>query len=334
MKSFVAMCQKIGNMVDYVQGGGGNASIKHNENTMAIKASGFTIKEITEVDGYTNVDYIKVRDYHTEAKPEELETREKEATPFTMTCVTPNPAGKTLRPSVEAGFHSLLKKYVMHTHPVYANVVTCMVGGKDLAKEIFPDTDFVWIPYINPGFSLTLSIGNAVSEYEKNTSRFPKVIFLENHGLVTTADTAEECTALHIEINEKIKKYLSLSDFSNDLELSENGDTFTSNAKVIGEFVSRYGEEEVSNTILYPDQLVYLNGGLDEGKISFGEGTMTFKTPKKEALAMIETFAAYAYVVMSIRDCGRTVQTMNEAGRDFINNWESEKYRKQVSGQK
>ena len=61
---------------------------------------------------------------------------------------------------------------------------------------------------------------------------------------------------------------------------------------------------------------------------------MIFNTPKKEALAIIETFAAYAYVVMNLRDGGYTVQTMDEAGTDFINNWESEKYRKQVSGQK
>ena len=249
MKSFVTMCQKIGSMVDYVQGGGGNASVKHGPTTMAIKASGFTIKEITEVDGYTNVDYVKVRDYHTEAKPEELETREKEATPFTMTCVTPNPAGKTLRPSVEAGFHSLLKKYVMHTHPVYANVVTCAVGGKDLAKKIFPDTDFIWIPYINPGFSLTLSISNAINEYEKETGRFPKVIFLENHGLVTTADTAEECAELHVFINETIKKHLGLGDFYNDLDLCENGDCFVSDASVISEFINRYGVSSIPTSL-------------------------------------------------------------------------------------
>ena len=121
-------------------------------------------------------------------------------------------------------------------------------------------------------------LSRTVEAFEKNTGLFPKVIFLENHGLVTTADTAEECTALHIEINEKIKNHLGLSDFSNDLELSENGDTFTSNAKVIGEFVSRYGEEEVSNTILYPDQLVYLNGGLDEGKISFEDAAKKLDT--------------------------------------------------------
>ena len=64
MKNFITMCQKIGNMADYVQGGGGNASVKHDENKMAIKASGFTIREITETSGYADVDYIKIKEYH------------------------------------------------------------------------------------------------------------------------------------------------------------------------------------------------------------------------------------------------------------------------------
>ena len=65
MNDFITMCQIIGTKIDYVQGGGGNASCKHSDNTMAIKASGFTIGEMTETDGYADVDYVKIRAYHT-----------------------------------------------------------------------------------------------------------------------------------------------------------------------------------------------------------------------------------------------------------------------------
>ncbi len=147
MKAFVEMCAKIGAMKDYVQGGGGNASVKHDGNKMAIKASGFTIGEITETSGYADVDYIKIRQYHTDVPTSELEERENNSTPFTMSCVFPNAEGKTLRPSVETGFHSLMKKYVMHTHPVYANVITCADGGKELANKILGGMDFVLLKY-------------------------------------------------------------------------------------------------------------------------------------------------------------------------------------------
>ena len=43
--------------------------------------------------------------------------------------------------------------------------------------------------------------------------------------------------------------------------------------------------------------------------------------------------AAYEYILMSARNACLTIQTMDEADRDFINNWESEKYRKSVAEQ-
>ncbi len=331
MKDFVKMCAKIGAMKDYVQGGGGNASCKHGENKMAIKASGFTIGEITQTSGYADVDYIKIREYHTDVPTSELEEREKNSTPFTMSCVFPNAEGKTLRPSVETGFHSLMKKYVMHTHPVYANVITCAAGGKELADKILVGMDFVWIPYINPGFSLTLAIKDAIEEYESKTGVFPKIIFLENHGLVTTSDDADECTNLHVEVNEMIKKHLMSDDFYDRIDLEQANDSFVCRNAFVKDFISTFGVNEITKSILYPDQLVYLNAALGEGKISFGDNAMTINAAAKEASAIVETFAAFCYVLMSLKKAGLQVHIMDEAATGFINNWESEKYRKSIA---
>ncbi len=328
MKDFIAMCQKIGPMADYVQGGGGNASCKHDGNQMAIKASGFTIKDMTEDTGYVNVDYIKIKDYHTDVPAEELETREKESTPFTLSCVL---GDNSLRPSVETGFHSLMKKYVMHTHPVYANVLTCSEGGADMAKDMLDGMDFVWIPYINPGFSLSLVIGDALADYEKTNGVFPKVIFLENHGLITTSDDADECTELHIRVNNLIKEKLNLKDFYTGLSVTEDGDTWVCDAPVIAEYFSKYSLENITDIALYPDQLVYLNSGIKDGKLSFENGKAIFKTTKTEALAMLETFAAFAYIIDCQKNANLTVHPMDTKATGFINNWESEKYRKAVA---
>ena len=329
MKDFVKMCAAIGGMKDYVQGGGGNASCKH-DGKMAIKASGFTIGEITEDSGYADVDYVKIREYHTDVKENELAEREKNSTPFTMSCVFEDKNGNKLRPSVETGFHSFMKKYVMHTHPVYANAITCAAGGADLAKKILGDMDFIWIPYINPGFSLTLVIKDAMDEYEKKTGVFPKVIFLENHGLITTSDNAEECLALHFKVNEMIKAYLGADDFYKSINLREKEDIFVCEDSFVAAFVKDFGIEEIERSVLYPDQLVYLNAAMKDGKIAFSDSTMTINAPKKEALAIVETFAAFCYVLAAIKNAKLTVHTMDEAATGFINNWESEKYRKSV----
>ena len=48
----------------YVQGGGGNTSVKFDGRLMAIKASGYTLGEITEEKGYVTVDYEMIRRYY------------------------------------------------------------------------------------------------------------------------------------------------------------------------------------------------------------------------------------------------------------------------------
>lgn len=332
MKDFVLMCKKIGSMPDYVQGGGGNASCKHGENKMAIKASGYTIGDITEDTGYVDVDYLKIKDYHTNYSPDEIDKKEKESTPFLISCVLPTD-GPALRPSVETGFHSLLKKYVMHTHPVYTNVITCAKDGKQLAEKICKGMDFVWIPYINPGFSLTLAINEAITAYEMEKGVIPNVIFLENHGLVTTADDAKECADLHIKVNEAVKKYFGLKDFSADLTMTEDGDKFISSADFVKNYFAKYDVSTMEQYALYPDQLVYLNSGMQDGKITFCDNKAIISAAKKEAMAMLETFAAFAYVIDSIHSAGLTVHTMDAEATGFINNWESEKYRKAMAKQ-
>lgn len=334
MKKFVEMCSKIGAMKDYVQGGGGNASCKHDGNKMAIKASGFTIGEITETAGYADVDYEKIRAYHTDVPESELAEREANSTPFTMSCVFENGEGKILRPSVETGFHSIMKKYVMHTHPVYANVITCTENGADLAKKILGDIDFVWIPYINPGFSLTLAIKDSVDAYEKENGNYPEIIFLENHGLITTSDDAEKCLALHFDVNEEIKAYFGADDFCGEINLKEKDGAFVCEDSFVSDFLDDFGVEEIGKSILYPDQLVYLNAAMNDGKVSFEGNAIIIKAAEKEASAIIETFAAYCYVLTAMKKAALKVQTMDSAATGFINNWESEKYRKSIASGK
>ncbi len=82
---------------------------------------------------------------------------------------------------------------------------------------------------------------------------------------------------------------------------------------------------------LYPDQLVYLNSGVHDGKISFTSDKIIINAPKKEATAMLETFAAFAYVIDNILSSNLKINPMDEEATGFINNWESEKYRKEMA---
>lgn len=341
LKDLEKISQAVGNSADLVQGGGGNTSVKLDETKMAVKASGFKLKEITPGEGYVVVDYKKIREYHQNVDLSENRDYEKESGEFVRACAVPMEGLKPLRPSVEAGFHSILLKHVIHTHPVYTNMICCSKNGKELADKIFKAKGygFVWIPYINPGFMLTLAMLREINGYLQKAGRFPQVVFMENHGLVVTANTADECIALHEDVNRTIREYFHMDEPFPEIRIEPVGDgTFRSKTPYL---IDYFKGRDITlsffdNTALYPDQLVYLNGNISVNEstqklnINTITGEILYNTNEKEALTMEETLLGFIFVVESIRKNNLPLKTMNDKETDFIRNWESEKYRKSL----
>jgi rhamnose utilization protein RhaD (predicted bifunctional aldolase and dehydrogenase) len=161
IKDLIDISQYAGNRADYTQGGGGNTSVKNAENgMMLIKASGYRLMDIDETTAFVAVDKNKIYNYYTSVDLSVEKDYEKESAEVSKDSVVPLAGIETLRPSVEVGFHAILKKYVIHTHSVYANLLTCAVKGKELAERIYADVDFgyIFMPYIDPGFTLSVKI--------------------------------------------------------------------------------------------------------------------------------------------------------------------------------
>ena len=121
LKAFIKLSHIGGSRADYVQGGGGNTSVKLKDGSMAIKASGFCLKDIQMQNGYAVLDGNALRKFYRENNPEDFEDCEASGSQCTKENVLDVAGIPKLRPSVEAGFHSLLKTYVLHTHSVFAN---------------------------------------------------------------------------------------------------------------------------------------------------------------------------------------------------------------------
>ncbi len=332
LKNLEKISSSVGTKIDYTQGGGGNTSVKLDDRQMAVKASGFKLKQITPTDGYVVVDYKNIAQYHKTVDTSRDVDLEKESSAFVSQNILDIEGLKKLRPSVEAGFHSILKKYVVHTHPVYANIVCCSNGGEALARKILAGKPYemIWIPYINPGFSLTLKMHEEIEKCKKGTGVFPSVVFMENHGLVTTSDDADEALALHYDVNNTIKEYLGIDDFP-ALKLDREGDKFVSKTPFVEEFLKTHPITVFDEFALYPDQLVYLNSNLKDGKIKYEGGKLCYDVSASEAETVEETLLAYIFVIDAIEKKGLGIHTMGQAGIDFINNWESEKYRKSLA---
>lgn len=192
---------------------------------MAIKASGYLLKDMTQEDGYSIVDYPKINRY--------LENPDKDERLFTQK-IKSFVLETSLRPSIETGFHSLLGKYVIHSHSVFANLLTCSEEGHELTHKLFPKA--LWIPYATPGIDITLEIRNQLKSQPSTT------LFLQNHGLIVSGSEAIETYSLHEDINAAIQSYF---------KISEHFDAEDANLDL--DFCTTH--------VLFPDQVVYTLSG-------------------------------------------------------------------------
>jgi rhamnose utilization protein RhaD (predicted bifunctional aldolase and dehydrogenase) len=124
--------------------------------------------------------------------PEATEAREKQALADLMDARVPGEEQK--RPSVETLMHDLFPyAYVLHTHPSRVNGLTCGRDGKSKCQELFPDA--LWVPIVNPGYVLATVIRTAADAYVRAKGEFPRVVFLQNHGLVVAGDDPDRTKA-------------------------------------------------------------------------------------------------------------------------------------------
>jgi len=112
-------------------------------------------------------------------------------------------AGEAARkPSVEAMFHAWLLtlpgvNFVGHTHPVAVNAILCSERAQGFAtRRLFPDeivccgAASALVPYVDPGLKLAQEIRRAVLAFVEKHGTAPRVILLENHGLIALGATA------------------------------------------------------------------------------------------------------------------------------------------------
>ncbi|MES2694719.1 MAG: class II aldolase/adducin family protein [Verrucomicrobiota bacterium] len=115
--------------------------------------------------------------------------------------------GAAKKPSVEAMFHAYLLtlpgvNFVGHTHPVAVNKILCTRHARTfVTRRLCPDEivccggESVLVPYLDPGLKLAQGIRSAVISYIKRVARPPRVILLENHGLIALGATPEAVLA-------------------------------------------------------------------------------------------------------------------------------------------
>lgn len=185
---------------DYVILGEGNTSALVDEDRFFVKASGAYLADANE-DSFVQV---KLQDALAIMDAGDL-TDDQIKDALLAACADP---ANRRRPSVETTFHAFLLtlpniRFVGHTHPTAVNSLLCSVKAAEVLKgRIFPDeivycgVEPIFIEYVDPGVHLSVTIRERARAYMDSQGCVPKVILVQNHGLIACGATAHEVEAI------------------------------------------------------------------------------------------------------------------------------------------
>lgn len=215
MQGFIQISKYAGMRNDLAQAGGGNTSVKLDNQVMLVKSSGFQLADVGEETGYSKVDYRLIVDYfekNIKAGGASASGRKPETTD-----VFTEEAGKKLlqesqiaggRASIETFLHAVTGKYTLHSHPTLVNILTARKDGGKILRQLFPEA--VFVPYRKPGAALAEAYYKQYcGQQVKGTNE--TVVFLANHGLVVSGDSAQRVIEGTEEVLRKIAAYLQIS---------------------------------------------------------------------------------------------------------------------------
>lgn len=345
---YLKQCAKIacfiGDAPDWVQGGGGNFSIKIDGKMMLIKASGLSLKEVQESHGIVLVDYLSVKKYYNSLFGKKITVQMENLSNEVILGLTSNfLANQNLKASIETGFHAFLKKYIVHSHSVYANIVNCSSNPEKLLKKIFINTNFeyVVVAYQAPGLCLANQIRKSVDAHIKEGKNWPEVIFLQNHGIIINTDKFDRCLNLYLQVDKLLKKYFNFKSAYPKILIKKSGNAFQSRTTFLMNYFDKYLlDKNLFQPILFPDQVVYLNSKIVSSKYGLWLGDklyidkktnkITYFTNRKESAAIEETMLSYCYIKEESKRLKLKLKKITKADVNFINKMESEKYRQKL----
>ena len=318
------------------QAAGGNTSIKR-DGVMWIKASGTWLADALSQDIMTPVRIEPLRQAIAEDDP-----RAAAATDFIEAALAP----RGLRPSIETSVHAVIPwPVVVHIHCVNTIAFAVRLDAETLVFERLrphPGVAATFVPYFKPGLPLAKAI------LKQSTDR-TNVLILANHGLVvageTVAETADRIALLCAAFSapsrsappadaEKLAAIAEGSDYRLPKDPAAHAVALDPTSLTI----ARRGS-------LYPDHVVFLGPGLNEGAIENarlrapagevrpplllalpGLGVLIHRSALGGADAMARCLADVAARIPK----GAAIRTLTQEEERELLNWEAETYRQSL----
>jgi rhamnose utilization protein RhaD (predicted bifunctional aldolase and dehydrogenase) len=194
LKELIRISNATGKDPGLIQGGGGNTSVKTDDNKyMFIKASGTALKDMNAEHGWRRLRLNKVleivKDKNLAGQP--AFKRELEVVNRLLLACDDRITGQ-VRPSIETPLHAILSKYVIHLHPVTVLSYACAKNGREEIEKLFKSAGFaaIWVPYTESGVMLANKIAKLSDEHQSRLGKRPSVFFLQKHGIFVSANSA------------------------------------------------------------------------------------------------------------------------------------------------
>jgi rhamnose utilization protein RhaD (predicted bifunctional aldolase and dehydrogenase) len=206
LKQLVQLSRHLGDPSrDYAILGEGNTSARAGADTFWVKASGAELGAI-DAARFVEMHFDRVLALLDAGDLDDQEVKAR------LAASKVDPAVQA-RPSVETILHAFILQldgvnFVGHTHPTAVNAVLCSQQAKEAtAGRLFPDEIVycgpapVFIPYTDPGVPLAARVRDEIRLYIDEFRELPKVVLMQNHGLIALGNTAlevENITAMYV----------------------------------------------------------------------------------------------------------------------------------------
>lgn len=331
---------------DYVKGGGGNTSFKHATH-MWIKPSGTTLGGLS-LETLVDMNRAKIDELYRVETPKDASAREELVKDLMADAVEQS----TGRPSVEAPLHNVFEAaYVVHTHAVLVNGMTCAQDGETACRRLFPDA--LWVEYIDPGYTLCMEVRERIEGYKRLHGKEPELVILQNHGIFVAGDTPADIRSMYARVMDALTGAYAEAGVSTVLEVppapgspgteEQIRSLFGSDAA----FISASGSFPITPEPISPDHMVYsraypyTDALTPEGASAYqsahgyapklvvtADGVYGIGNSQKNADLSVE-LAQDGALVMQLAEAFGGIHFMTSAQVEFIENWEVEAYRQQ-----
>jgi len=240
------------------------------------------------------------------------------------------------------------------------NGMTCAAEGEAACKRLLPDA--MWVPYIDPGYTLACELGKMFAAWKAAHGTAPAVVILKNHGIFVAGDTIAEIDGHYERVIATLTAAYKAAGICTSLERPA---TDAAAARAYAPALrTRLGEGGARAVVHATGYFEPIDGPLTPDHIVYSKSYALKGEPTPEAIAAFTATHGYAPVIVAVPGQGTFAaaenlktarlaleaswnehvvtrltaafggpRTLDDRERGFIENWEVESYRKNLVSQ-